>query len=278
MVDSVRARIKAPLIRYYGIALISVKEKLAYRFDFVTSLLGTLLFAALYYYIWVAIYENSENLPMPLTTLVTYVCLGQVLSLHRIGWLRRSAAYSAAGNISSGDIIIDLTRPLDYLLLRLSDAIGLFLTEMMLLNLPAYFMCLLLFRIEGPASLEASIGFVVSLGVAVLLAFSLDFLVGLSAFWTMNIRGLFTAKRWVLDILAGVIIPLSLMPDWLREVAQALPFPGIAYVPLSIYVGTIAGREIWTAILGQLAWAVGLLVFARLVWYGASRRIVIQGG
>ena len=35
---------------------------------------------------------------------------------------------------------------------------------------------------------------------------------------------------------------------------MALPFRGIAYVPLSIYTGAIRGADIWANILVQFAW------------------------
>jgi ABC-2 type transport system permease protein len=82
----------------------------------------------------------------------------------------------------------------------------------------------------------------------------------------------------VVDVLAGTIVPLSLFPGWLEGLVLALPFRGIAYVPLSIYTGAIRGAEIWINILAQLAWAGALILLTRLIWLLARRRLVVQGG
>ena len=59
---------------------------------------------------------------------------------------------------------------------------------------------------------------------------------------------------------------------------MALPFRGIAYVPLSIYTGVIHGADIWANILLQFAWGVALILFTRLIWLRARRRLTVQGG
>ena len=96
--------------------------------------------------------------------------------------------------------------------------------------------------------------------------------------WTFSVWGLGYAKIAVVNILAGTIIPLTLFPDWLRYIALALPFQGMAYTPLAIYVGQIEGSAIWSGILVQYAWGVGLILLTRLIWIKARRRIEIQGG
>ncbi len=98
------------------------------------------------------------------------------------------------------------------------------------------------------------------------------------AFWTFEILGVLYAQKAVMDILAGSIMPLSLFPGWLKTIALALPFQGVAHVPLSIYIGSIEGSDIWLEILKQWVWVVAMLVLTRLIWLRASRRIVIQGG
>ena len=53
---------------------------------------------------------------------------------------------------------------------------------------------------------------------------------------------------------------------------------GLAYTPISIYLGDIRGAAIWWSFLVQLGWAVALAVLTRLIWLRALRRLVVQGG
>jgi ABC-2 type transport system permease protein len=57
-----------------------------------------------------------------------------------------------------------------------------------------------------------------------------------------------------------------------------LPFQYISFVPVTIYLGKRTGPDLWSALLIQLAWAVGLFVVARLLWRFSVRRVIVQGG
>jgi len=264
------------LQRQIAIAMAAIKQELAYRFEFFTAILGALLMTALLYYLWTAIYHNSTSIQMSYQALITYVCLGQAFSFARPG--QRRVMMRIGGGIRNGHILIDLIRPTDYQMLTFSDTCGAYLMETLFVSLPSYLLALLVFGISLPASSQAAVGFVVSLFGAFFLIFSVDFMIGLMGFWTFNIWGLGYAKIAILDILGGTIIPLSLFPDWLRSIALALPFQGMAYTPLAIYIGTIQGNSIWLSILNQFAWGVGLVLLTRLIWLRAKRRIEIQGG
>jgi ABC-2 type transport system permease protein len=262
--------------RHWGIALVAIKGELAYRFEFFSAIVGTLLATVLLYFLWRAVYESAVSMEMSYQQLITYVVLGQAFSFGRMG--QRRIIMRIGGNIRSGNIALDLVRPTDYQLLHFSSTLAAYVAETLMVSLPSYALALLLFGIDAPASWEAAAGFIASLGGAFLLVFSLDFFIGLMAFWTYSIWGLAYAKIAVVDILAGTIVPLSLFPGWLERVAMALPFRGIAYVPLSIYTGAIRGAEIWSNILAQLAWAAALILLTRLIWLRARRRLVVQGG
>jgi ABC-2 type transport system permease protein len=270
------SRIREGLNRHVGIITAAVKQEMAYRFNFFTAILGAMLTMALLYYLWTAIYNSATSMEMSYRALITYVCLGQAFSFARPGQ-RRVLARIGYG-IRRGDVVLDLIRPTDYQLLTFSETLGAYLMEIAMVSLPSYLLALLVFGIDLPASPEAAIGFVVSLMGAIFLIFSLDFLVGLMGFWTFSVWGLGYAKIAVINILAGTIIPLTLFPDWLQRIVLILPFKGMAYTPLAIYVGEIDGSAIWMNILGQFAWGIGLVLLTRLLWLRARRRIEIQGG
>jgi ABC-2 type transport system permease protein len=270
------ARLREGLNRHRGIALAAIKGELAYRFEFFSAIFGTLITTVLLYFLWVAVYESAVSMQLSRQSLITYVVLGQAFSFGRPG--QRRAIVRISGNIRSGNVALDLIRPTDYQLLHFTDTLAVYITETLMVSLPSYVLALLVFGIDAPASWEAAAGFVVSLAGAFLLVFSLDFFIGLMAFWTVSVWGMTYAKMAVVDVLAGTIVPLSLFPAWLERVAMALPFRGIAYVPLSIYTGAIHGADIWTNILVQFAWGVALILFTRLIWLRARRRLVVQGG
>lgn len=270
------AWLREELNRQSGVALAAIKSDLAYRFEFFSAILGTLLTTLLLYLLWRAVYQSAASIELSYQSLITYVVLGQAFSFGRLG--QRRMIMRIGSNIRSGNVALDLVRPTDYQLFHFSNTIAAYITETLMVSLPAYVLAFLFFGIDPPASWAAAAGFVVSLAGAFLLVFSLDFFIGLMAFWTVSVWGLAYAKMAVVDVLAGTIVPLSLFPGWLERVAMALPFRGIAYVPLSIYTGAIRGADIWTSILGQFAWGLVLVLLTRLIWLRARRRLVVQGG
>src|SRR4051794_18064692 len=143
-------QIRALVPRYSGIALISVKEKLAYRFDFFFSLAISLVCMVLLVYLWRAVYRNATALDLPLRDLVTYVCLGQAFNFARIGWAQRRLLFSINASLQSGDIVFDLIRPVDYQAMQFSQVLGQYVAEMILINAPAYLVALLVFHIAPP--------------------------------------------------------------------------------------------------------------------------------
>ena len=262
--------------RHAGIALAAIRERAAYRFDLATALLFSLMMMGLLHALWSAVYRDAAGLALPVGGTLTYICLGQAFSFTRQGQHRAIERVSQA--IRTGDIGIDLLRPADFQARLLAESAGAFAVETLLVSLPAYLLALLAFGIAAPASPLAALGFVVSLLGAFLLAFALNFLVIVLAFWTTSTFGLVYARKALVDVLAGAIIPLSFFPGPLREVALALPFRGIAYTPLSIYLGTVAGPAIWGGLLAQFGWAAALLALTRLLWLRALGRLVVQGG
>jgi ABC-2 type transport system permease protein len=229
-------------------------------------------------YLWRAIYANSTSLGLSRDALLTYICLGQAFNFARIAGAQRRLLFRINFSLRSGNIVFDLLRPVDYQAMQFSEVAGQFVAEMLLINLPAYAVALLVFGISPPASTAAAAGFALSLLGAFLISFSLDFLLMILAFWTFGAQGIIYARRAAIELLAGSIIPLALFPDWLRAIALVLPFQGLAYTPISIYLGEITGVTIWWSFLWQIGWAIALAVLTRLIWLRALRRLVVQGG
>jgi ABC-2 type transport system permease protein len=274
-----RRGVREVIARHYGIGLIAFKENMGYRFAFFTALLVTMVMALFSAVLWGAVWRNSTGLAMSYQNLVTYVCMGQVVSFTRLSGVHRFRLYRISGTIESGDVALDLVRPVDYQLRQLSESFALFAVDTILINLPAYLVCLAVVRISGPSSPEAAAGYLASLLGAFLLTFSFDYLLMIPSFWAVELGpGILVARKFILDILSGAIIPFPLLPRWLRDLAGVLPFQGMAAVPLQIYVGSIEGQGIGRSILVQFAWAAGLILATRFLFNAARRKLVVQGG
>lgn len=66
-------------------------------------------------------------------------------------------------------------------------------------------------------------------------------------FFLFNNAGLMRAKRVVIDLFSGLLLPISFYPLWAQEIMQFLPFQAISYVPSLIFTEGFVGNEIYQA-------------------------------
>ncbi|OXM87703.1 ABC transporter permease [Paenibacillus rigui] len=264
--------------RMAGMSGIAVRQRLHFRFDFMMTLLSTLMFSVMYYMLWKAIYSNSVSMALPWQQLITYVMIGQAINFARWSPAERAPTYETAARVRSGDIALDLIRPIDFQVQRFLEAAGFFVVEMLWVNLPAMFLLIFVLGISPPADLAAAFGFALSLMIGFLVAFSLNSIVMMISFLTTNTFGVQLIKRAIVDIFAGTLIPFEFFPVWLKALVQYLPFQSMAYIPLSIYTGKLTGSAMVQALLEQCVWAVIMIVISRVLWMRAAKRLSINGG
>ena len=85
-------------------------------------------------------------------------------------------------------------------------------------------------------------------------------------------------RSWLIELLSGLLVPLTFFPEPVRRALAWLPFQHIAFTPLEIYLGKYGAREGLFALATQWLWVVALLVLGNLWWARSVRKITIHGG
>jgi ABC-2 type transport system permease protein len=98
----------------------------------------------------------------------------------------------------------------------------------------------------------------------------LNYLTALLAFKVQDILPWHMAKSDVAFILMGAVIPMAVLPDWLRRIVYFTPFPFIADMPAALAMGRVRGEAL-RAYLVALAWAVALYGLCRGLGRAAAR-------
>ena len=120
--------------------------------------------------------------------------------------------------------------------------------------------------------------FALSIVLGFLVFFHLNFLLGSLAVVALDIRHISWAYFSIVRFLGGQIVPLWLFPPVIAAIAEVLPFKGTYYIPISIYIGRLAGVEAILAIEFQMVWLIVLVLLSRMLWGWAHQRLVVQGG
>jgi ABC-2 type transport system permease protein len=225
--------------------------------------------------VWTILFTQRPGaFGVTLHQMVTYGVLGVLMEqLLDVG-----PEWYMSQQMRTGAIDTDLMKPVDFHGYMLAMSSGEVLFNLVVLAVPGFLFAYAFLDLQLPGSLAHALLFAASLGLGYLVLFHCAFLLGSLATVTLDIRSIAWAYYSLVGFFAGQMVPLWLFPDFLRRVAEVLPFQSIYYIPMSIYVGTLAGAEALRALGLQALWALLLVVVSRLAWTQMHKRLVVQGG
>jgi ABC-type uncharacterized transport system permease subunit len=228
----------------------------------------------LVYVVWRAVYGSRETVAqVDREVAIGYAILGSVFNLVLQPW--QFALLSS--RIRSGSVIFDMARPVGLIPICLAQQVGTTLagTPKAVIGVS---LGLLTGVLAAPGSLRATLAFILSAALGAIIAMLCNLLVAMSGFWTLESGGALIVYRMAASFCSGALIPLWLMPPALAGVLKWLPFSAQVFTPLSIYFDHRTGLHTLVQIGVQSLWVCLLLVLLRLVWHGAYRRVIINGG
>ena len=107
--------------------------------------------------------------------------------------------------------------------------------------------------------------------------FLIESLIGLIAFWFLEVSSLIFIYMMLSYFLSGHMIPLELLSQWVPFV-DLLPFRYLAYTPAAIMLGKISVDQLPKELLIQATWIGVLLFLNRLAFHRGVRRYSSFGG
>jgi ABC-2 type transport system permease protein len=176
-------------------------------------------------------------------------------------------------------VVADLLRPLSTLAVYLYTDLGRAAFAMLTRFVAPVLVGALAFDLYLPAHPVSYLLFAASVLLAVLVTFCARFLIGLSAFWLLDVRGVILSWTFLWGVGSGIYVPLPVLPDWLElTLWVATPFPATLQAPLDIAVERGGYGHAALALTAQVAWlAIGLAV-CHVTQRRAVRKLVVQGG
>ncbi|CQR63833.1 ABC transporter permease [Streptomyces leeuwenhoekii] len=205
---------------------------------------------------------------------VTYVWLGQAfLSTLAIGG--GGIEDELMERIRTGDVAVDLYRPVDLQLWWLAADLGRASFQLLGRGVVPFAIGALFFPVRLPGDVAAWAAFLVAVVLAMVVSFAIRFLVALSAFWLLDGTGVLQLS-WIAGFFcSGMLLPLNVFPGALGEVVRALPWSSLLQGPADVLLGEADPLGTYAF---QAGWALVLLAAGRLVQSAATRRVVVQGG
>ena len=264
-----------PIGPYLAFSRIAFLQILSYRMRYFTGIFSYLINVTVYYFIWKAIYAQSDN--------IEGFDFGHMLTYIAVGWIIRSFYFNnidqeLAIAVTEGKLAMDLIKPVRIQSMYIAQALGESLFRMVLLSAPTALALMIVYPIQKPASLVHFAGFFASVFMSFFIVAGINFCVGTFAIRLKSILGLLRAKYFLLELFSGLLIPISFFPQVFQDVFIFLPFQYISYVPVLIYLGKISGLGIVKSLAIQIFWFAALIFIGNALWQWSSKKITIQGG
>lgn len=247
---------------------IQARKLMSYRADFwMSSVFSFLVELAIMFYLWRAIFAETGQEQIggfSFDALILYYVAAILLGKLIRG---NDRDVTVSTDIYEGGLTRYLLYPSSYFTFKYAEHLGTLIPAA--LQLVAF--GVLYVAIAGiPADVHvtpASVAMAIcSVAVSNLLHFSLLYPIQLVAFWADNVWSLNVMFRFACMMLGGLLLPLSLFPDWMQPLLAVLPFRYLFDVPATTLLGQVSVAEWAVGIVASLLWIVVLGLLTRLLW------------
>ena len=147
-----------------------------------------------------------------------------------------------------------------------------------LMWLPIAAVLALAFKPEINPTLQEVVVFAIAIWGAYLVRTMLLWLLGMITFWTTRVGALFELYFAAELLLSGRLVPLSVMPPWVQDLAAWMPFRWAFQYPIEALVGNLTTEQLWLGLGMQALWIVLAGGAALLAWRWAVKQYSAVGG
>ncbi|MEU1507847.1 ABC-2 family transporter protein [Kitasatospora sp. NPDC005748] len=263
---------------YLAIARGAFRRYATYRAATLAGAFTNTVFGFILAYTFVALWQARPGLGgYDQSAAVTYIWVSQALLVTVAVW-GGGFQDDVQDRFRSGDIAIDLYRPVDFQGWWLATDLGRAGYHLLARGTLPMLAGALVFRVRLPEHPLTWLYFLLSVLLAVVVSFGLRFLVSLTGFWLHDSEGVRSVMLVVSMFFSGMLLPLALFPGLLGEIAPVLPWAALIQVPTDVFLERSTGAALLGALGFQLFWGLGLVLLGRGVQLLATRKVVVQGG
>ncbi len=260
-----------------AVAIVTYKEWGAYRTHSMVSIFVGPVYFIVQYFIWTAVYGSKGQLNgMELNQMLSYFGISTL-----IGYLTMDFAdWNLQMLVRTGKFTTFMLRPIHHRYFALSQKFGHRVLGLMVEFIPCFLIFQFIFRINIiPENIFFSI---VSILLAFLMNFYVNYCIGLTAFWLVQAAGIRSVFQALASVFSGMFFPLVFFPESMQKILFFLPFQYTLYVPSMVTTGhyQLAGITMSIPkIVGIQAIAV-LITFllSELIYRRSLRRFTAVGG
>lgn len=260
----------------------SIAERLAYRADFAFATLVRFLPIVTQVFLWGAIYQAQGPRDGRVINSYTYgdmVAYSLLVMVGRAFSSMPGLTTGIARDIRDGTIKKFLTQPVDMLDYLFWHRVAHKLVYYVVAFVPfafVFWLCGSYFRSFPSAATLFAFG--ISLVLAFLIGFLIESLMGLVAFWFLEVSSLVFVYMLISYFLSGHMLPLDWLPPSISGWIQLLPFKYLAFTPAAVLLEKYSGQQLVFELGTGVVWVMVLYLLNRLALSRGLMRYSAYGG
>jgi len=259
---------------YLTLMKISILQQFQYRAQNYFYMIGMIAEPVIYLVVWSSVAAGQGGTVegyTPGSLAAYYIVWTLVRNMNIVftpyGWEQR---------IQRGQLSGELLRPIHPLNGDVAYFAG-WKVVVIILWLPlAAFLTLIFKPILNPTWLQIVVFFFAIWGAYLIRSMLLSML-GMITFWTTRVSAIYSLFFASELILSGRLVPMPLMPAWVQDLANYLPFQWTFYFPINALVGTPTPVELLGGLGIQALWVLGGVLLANILWNAGIRRFSAVG-
>lgn len=260
----------------------SIEERLVYRADFAFATLVRFLPIVTQVFLWGAIYQTTGPRDPKQINGYTYgdmVAYSLLVMVSRAFSSMPGLTTGIARDVRDGAIKKFLVQPIDLLDYLFWHRVAHKLVYYAVAFFPfAFVFWLCRNYLHGWPDLTMFTGWLISLILAFLVGFLIESLMGLCAFWFLEVSSLVFVYMLLSYFLSGHMLPLDWLPSPYGDVVRLLPFKYLAFVPAAILLEKYTHQQLAVELLQGFAWVAVLFALNRLALAHGIKRYSAYGG
>jgi len=269
------ARLHYYLNLYRAFLKASILSNIQYRASGMIWMIGSILEPTIYLIVWssVAKSQGGEVGGYTASEFAAYYILMMFINHLTFSWVMQVFQYRVQFGALSGELL----RPIHPIHADITDNIAFKIVQMTIM-LPAVVILIWLFKPTFNFEILTLLLAIPVIVLAFMIRFLLEWCLALVTFWTTRVAAINQTYFAVSMFFSGRIAPMALMPLWIQDLSQVLPFYYVIAFPVELITGRLSGAEIQHHLLIQGVWLIlaGLLI--RMLWKKALRNYAAVGG
>lgn len=249
-------------------------SSIQYRASGAIWMIGSVLEPLVFLTVWSTVADSQGGTVAGYTAkeFAAYYAILLIVNHLTFTWIMHEFQY----RIQYGSFSFALLRPVHPIHADIAENLA-FKAVQLAVILPAFLVLCLVFRPQfDPVGWSLALFFPVLL-VSLLLRFLVEWTLALAAFWTTRVTAMNQIYFSLQIFLSGRMAPIALLPLWIADVAQHLPFYYAVGFPVDLALGRLSPEAAIRGVVVQLIWLALSSSMIVLIWRRAARRFTAVG-